>query len=188
MSENNNNTQPKQEKMGIFNIYNVSAVLWLALIIIAAILIMGWKNGYTMNSIWDGLNYKWASTFNGKGDFYTTSKDDASSITVYLYPDDGNYIVFDKDTQKTVPTKNDNSVDTEKYDNNATNAKDAIMKINSKLGIKDSAYDEIMKAAESKGQPDGDVGTASGDKADVKWALKTDSAGAQRVEVTYTKK
>ena len=187
MSEQNNTNNTQQEKLGLFNIYNVAAVICLALLIIAAVLIMGWKNGYTMNSIWDGLDYKWASTFNDKGDFYTTSVNDASAITVYLYPEDGNYVIFDQEVGKTVPTKDDESINTEKYNNNATSAKDAIMSINSKLGISESTYDEIMKAADAKGTPDGDVGEAKGDKATVKWSKKTDASGTQRVEVTYTK-
>lgn len=184
-TNNSNNTQ--QEKLGIFNIYNVAAVVCLVLIIIAAVLIMGWKNGFLMNSVWDSVNYKWASTYNDKGEYYTTTTEDAKSITVYLYPEDGNYITFDQEMGKTVPTKDDDSIDTEKYDSNATNAKDSIMKINSKLGIAESTYDEIMKAADVKGNPDGDVGEAKGDKASVKWAYKTDKSGVQRLEVTYTK-
>ncbi len=188
MSEQNNNTNaPQQEKLGIFNIYNVAAVICLVLIIIAAVLIMGWKNGFKMNSIWDGLNYKWASTFDEKGGYYTTSKYDAKSITVYLYPEDGNYLLLDQEMEKTIPTKDDDSVDTEKYDNVAANAKDSIMKINSKLGINESTYDEIMKAADQKGAPDGAVGEAKGENASVKWERKTDKNGVQRLEVTYTR-
>ncbi len=185
MSEQNNNAN--QEKKSALNIYNVSAIICLIVIIIGAVFVVQWKNGFKMNSIWDSLNYKWASTFNDKGSFYTTSTEDATSITVYLYPEDANYITFDQEEGKTVPTKDDDSIDAEKYDGNAEKARDAIASINSKLGIDEKTADQILKAADTKGAPDGDAGQGTGEKANVKWAYKTDKAGIQRLEVTYTR-
>ena len=197
MSEQNTNDDTNSSERNSKKKITIAIVVIAALIIliIAVVLIISNKSDnnindnseYSMKEIWDtDCDYKWSSLVDVRGNNATSEKD-AYAIIIYIYPDDEDYIAFNQEEGKTVPTKNDGSIDTKKYNGIATNAKENLKIINNKFGFYDSIYDAIINATDSSKFEEGDIGASELSDVTVEWAGKTDSAGKQRIEVTYSK-